>query len=266
MIGHDVEFFLIGDSGLIPAERVLAGTKGRGTAIAKGVLAHPDNVMAEISSAAPFAARNLKQRMMHDLNALRHHVDPVRVSIASSMNITRDTLDNCESAKEIGCSLDYQNGMPRDKLNADDLGDTRHAGGHLHFDVSPSIAPDWAARVCDIMLGCHVIAAGEKQGARRGFYGLPGLYRPKSYGMEYRTLSNYWVRMIVDGRADEFLRRVTLCSAAFEKIVPEILELPTMFGDMAVDVISSENVGEAANLDMLVSQHIDTIAKELLNE
>jgi len=33
----------------------------------------------------------------------------------------------------------------------------------------------------------------DKQKNRRAFYGQPGLFRKKPYGIEYRTLSSFWL-------------------------------------------------------------------------
>lgn len=254
MIGYDAETFLRNSRGYIPAERVLAGTKGRGTSIGKGVIAHPDNIMAEISSAAPFDAKNLMQRIKHDVNKLREHVAPVSVSIVPQITVSQEWLDSCENANEIGCDIDYQNGAPRNPIKSDTLGLARYAGGHIHFDVDDCIAPDYAASVCDVMLAVACIAAGEQQGGRRKVYGLPGIYRPKSYGVEYRTLSNFWLEWL--HRDNTFGNLVRITSEAFENVIDEVLILPAKHGDYAREIIMNENQGEAANFMLMLNEII----------
>jgi len=36
----------------------------------------------------------------------------------------------------------------------------------------------------------------DKQKLRRMFYGQPGIYREKPYGLEYRTPSNFWLHRV----------------------------------------------------------------------
>ncbi len=48
------------------------------------------------------------------------------------------------------------------------------------------------AAFADLFLGLPS-AGADKQGKRRELYGKAGRYRPTSYGIEYRVLSNYWL-------------------------------------------------------------------------
>lgn len=266
MIGHDVEFFLSSNGNIIPAATLLKGSKGKGVTIARGVLAHPDNIMAEISSAKPFPAESFRKRILHDVAALQYHVHPAFVTDASSVTLDSDFFKGCPSAEEVGCDADFHLGELRPTIKASNLGNSRYAGGHLHFDVSDDIDPSWAAGVCDILLGSYLVGAGEKQGGRRKFYGLPNLYRPKPYGVEYRTMSNFWVSLLQNNKnpmADEFCRRVYLCSAALEQVIPEILELPDVYGEYARNIIETENQGEALNLAAAVNKTLSYVEGKL---
>jgi len=230
--------------------------------IGKGVVAHPDNVMAEIASAAPFKAENIIGRIQHDVDLLRQHVSPVDVSIVPYINVSKQFLDSSELAGEVGCDVDFRNGEQRDPITADVLGMSRYAGGHLHFDVNSDIAPDYAAAVCDIMLAVPCIAHGEQQGGRRGTYGLSGLYRPKSYGVEYRTLSNYWVNILLQRNEavshlypEQLATLIVNTSKALEEVRDEILMLPAKYKDYATEIIETENRDEARNFMLLISKY-----------
>jgi hypothetical protein len=106
-------------------------------------------------------------------------------------------------AQIIGCSSDFtayganDEGERRVPFTAPDLGAYRFCGGHIHLGYPKQGAdhiPDYVvARFLDVFVGLPTLRA-DQQRFRRPFYGKPGLYRPKSYGIEYRTLSNFWLR------------------------------------------------------------------------
>lgn len=83
-----------------------------------------------------------------------------------------------------------------------DLGDPRTvpfrtAGGHIHFSLSNS-AKKVIPRVVKAMdkylaLPCVALFDGIDNPMRRTMYGRAGEFRPKSYGLEYRVLSNAWL-------------------------------------------------------------------------
>jgi hypothetical protein len=108
-------------------------------------------------------------------------------------------------ANTVGCMPDmsaYGETGPekRNPFDIGQFGDRRFAGGHLHLGYNKKIPPHVIVKFLDVLLGLPSLI-NDKQGMRRQFYGLPGLYREKPYGVEYRTLSNYWVRSAI-GRGD----------------------------------------------------------------
>jgi hypothetical protein len=73
----------------------------------------------------------------------------------------------------------------------------RMAGGHIHFQTSDR-SPEMQARMAkcmDFLLTIPTVGmfAEIDDPRRRQFYGRAGEYRPTSYGLEYRTLSNAWL-------------------------------------------------------------------------
>lgn len=100
-------------------------------------------------------------------------------------------------SQEVGCSADYDayenEGAPRAPFDGSKLGATRYAGGHIHLSYNHSVVPPFvAARFLDLYLSLPFMEY-DRQGLRRGTYGKAGLFRPKSYGVEYRTPSNWWL-------------------------------------------------------------------------
>jgi len=75
----------------------------------------------------------------------------------------------------------------------------RFAGGHIHFSLyNPYKNPPRVksiVRACDAILAvpCVAFAAGVDHPIRRQYYGLPGEFRLPEHGLEYRTLSNFWL-------------------------------------------------------------------------
>jgi hypothetical protein len=102
------------------------------------------------------------------------------------------------AARLIGCSSDWcaylgSSGKERKPFEISDLGTARHVGGHIHVGYDQTLCPpDIMATLMDAVVYYPVLSA-DKQTSRRPLYGLAGLYRPKEYGIEYRSMSNFWV-------------------------------------------------------------------------
>jgi hypothetical protein len=66
----------------------------------------------------------------------------------------------------------------------------RSAGGHIHVETKR--APLEVVRNMDLFLGVPSVLMDNGE-MRKQLYGKAGAFRAKSYGVEYRTLSNFWI-------------------------------------------------------------------------
>ena len=107
-----------------------------------------------------------------------------------------------DEAKELGCEPDF-NAYTMD-INPRPNAATpfRTASGHIHIGWTGGVDPHDSghfeacatlAKMLDVYLGVPSLLWDEDD-RRRELYGKAGSFRPKSYGMEYRTLSNRWLR------------------------------------------------------------------------
>jgi hypothetical protein len=67
----------------------------------------------------------------------------------------------------------------------------RSAGGHVHVETKND--PIISVRAMDLCLAIPSLFMDSDGDKRRQLYGKRGAFRPKPYGFEYRTLSNYWI-------------------------------------------------------------------------
>lgn len=105
-------------------------------------------------------------------------------------------------AVELGCDPDFNgwNGNANDKPDGDRP--FRTASGHIHIgwtkDQDVQSGDHYqkccaVARQMDFYLGLPSLVY-DKDTVRRELYGKAGCFRPKTYGAEYRTLSNVWLK------------------------------------------------------------------------
>lgn len=108
-----------------------------------------------------------------------------------------------EEAKELGCDPDYDAWLVAQNPRPNGDNPFRTAAGHIHFGIidsndAPTEDMDyigWIAqkvRELDFYLGLPSLFY-DADAKRRELYGKAGAFRPKTYGFEYRTLSNQWL-------------------------------------------------------------------------
>lgn len=277
MIGGDPEAFIWNnttDSAVISCGQI-GGTKGAGvpiptTSLRSKQLWLEDNVAVEVN----FPPQVDTDHLIGLIDTLRAHVDSslhakngqwsARWAVEAEFN--KAHLDKFPASKEIGCEPDFYaysrdsqglfdpDKLQRNCLNANVLGNKRYAGGHLHlsFDNRQNIPAFAIAMLCDAVLGLPSVVM-DKQHGRRRMYGLAGLYRPKSYGIEYRTMSNWWMREPMTGRQQDF--RYLFFRQAF-RFLHMLEALPDPVSDIFATLplhdirgaIESENTGDAYQL------------------
>ena len=105
-------------------------------------------------------------------------------------------------ALELGCDPDYNAWSGDENTRPDGTVDFRTGAGHVHvgvIDGADVTNKDFfavcreAVREMDVFLGLPSLFYDNDK-KRRELYGKSGAFRPKSYGFEYRTLSNAWLR------------------------------------------------------------------------
>ena len=207
--GADPELILTSkDTGeVFPACGTFPGTKDKPVPIpgvGKGFNMHVDNVMLEFSvphtGTPDEMTDNVYAAIIGIMDYLKNtHGDRYEIMNKCSMMYPTRILDN-PLAFEFGCSPDFQAHegkgtkiplMDRDTF-ADDDGEWRFAGGHIHIGYDVTKVPQFAmAMIMDALVGLPLMLH-EQQGKRRAFYGRAGRFRYTAYGIEYRTPSNAW--------------------------------------------------------------------------
>ncbi len=105
-----------------------------------------------------------------------------------------------DEAKVLGCDPDYIGESRTARPPYERIADEFHGSGHIHVGWTKGEDPldkDHFAD-CATMVGCLDKYFGWMNRSlyegRRNWYGQPKVFRPKSYGVEYRTPSNSWLR------------------------------------------------------------------------
>lgn len=213
-LGCDPEFFFRFKGEIIGAEKFLpkGGLPVSGSEGSKFII---DGVQGElntqISTCRESVAYIVATSMKHLDDKLKESkTKGITVDFSRAVEISKENLaDLQESSRVFGCAPSL-NAYKSDKktLNIEDIDPTeyriRAAGGHIHLGKNSSTGLDRAltkdyiktVELLDIICGntCVLVDRDPLNAERRKVYGRAGEFRLPKHGLEYRTLSNFWLQ------------------------------------------------------------------------
>lgn len=193
-IGADPELFLKDKNDkLTSIVGLIGGTKRKPLPIGNGCAIQEDNVAAEFCIPACDNEELFIQSIQYALSDINQRAQALGLTLAeltASASFDDDQLQTRE-ALEFGCDPDYNaytiHTNPRPHTEDKNL---RSAGGHVH--IGTKLKPTQVIQTCDLYLGIPSLLL-DNDTERRKLYGKAGAFRYKEYGVEYRTLSNFWI-------------------------------------------------------------------------
>jgi len=203
-VGSDLELFLFDNEKekIVPCVGILEGTKDKPyqpKGYSNGFAIQEDNVMVEFNippqtSADGFIKAINKGRNMVLGELYERHGS--KYSLYSTKHVHRFRASELASqqAQTIGCEGDfdaYEGGKMR--VDPPAPGFTRSCGGHIHLGGDFKCPDFVAALFAELFIGVRAQLFIAADDPRAKWYGKPGIYRPKPYGIEYRTPHNGWV-------------------------------------------------------------------------
>ena len=202
-LGADPEIFLADINGQLRAACGLIGGSKRNptplTQLGDGYAVQEDNVAVEFNIPPADTQRAFTEAIAR---AVKYIGDGVNNGLGLHLVFDKSAASFPDSeltspaAKEFGCDPDFNawtgERNPRPRSTDPNL---RSCGGHVHigYDVNGvPFNPQTLIRNMDLFLGVPSVLMDEGE-LRRNLYGKRGAYREKAYGVEYRTLSNFWI-------------------------------------------------------------------------
>jgi|19_taG_2_1085344.scaffolds.fasta_scaffold00770_12 hypothetical protein len=208
-IGIDPEVFLKVQGKVVSAHGVIPGTKEKPFEVSKGAV-QVDGMALEFNIIPTDNEDTFIENTQTVLTSLKAML-PARSTLVFNPvhTFTADYMAlQPPEAKELGCNPDMNAyDMVYNPIPRGDVINFRTAAGHLHIgwrdDDEANLSDPlhieecaMVARELDVALGApsclyEPFTAGKQ---RRSLYGAAGSFRPKPYGMEYRVLSNFWLK------------------------------------------------------------------------
>ena len=236
-IGCDPEIFLMQDGKYKSAVGLIGGSKEKPLQIDKGGFAIlEDNVAVEFNTKPANSYEEFRDGIYKVLDHLRSHLTGYEFSKESAVSFPKEEL-NTPGAQEFGCEPDFDawRMCENHKPQAQDK-NLRSAGGHIHVGstIAKKHGPD-TIRAMDLFLGVPSVVLDDGK-ERRQLYGKAGSFRFKPYGVEYRTLSNFWIfsdagiKWAFDGtqRALEFVKSGSVINPEHHFIIQRCINTSNM--------------------------------------
>jgi len=187
---------------IVPCVGLIDGTKDKHfipKGWPEGFALHEDNVSLELTIPVCEAAKEFAKAIRTGLTLTQDYIikeHNLCINRGTQWHEFTNTQLLSGQAKTFGCEPDYnayQMGQIRDLVP--DFGKLRTAGAHIHIGGDFK-CPDWvAALFLELYLYTYVDnkILYKSTDKRMKWYGQPGIFRSKPYGIEYRSLGNFWV-------------------------------------------------------------------------
>lgn len=246
-LGCDPELFLSKGELITSAYGLIPGTKADPFKVNRGTI-QVDGTAAEIGIDPAQNKEDWLISIEQVLQQLESMIPDFNLRIQATVEYDPIYFASLpEKARELGCDPDYNayTMAPNPSPNAHDS--VRTAGGHIHIGWGEGLKDHMEScaamsRQMDFYLGVPSLL-WDKDTKRRLKYGKAGAFRPKSYGVEYRSLSNKWLE-------DEWLRAWAFdnATAGFKAMAEDGEDLFVLHGSIAQEIIDNNDVEGALEL------------------
>lgn len=242
--GADPELFLSKDGEIIGAEKVIPkhGLQlvNEETGEEEGdPIVIIDGVQAELNPTASSCRESFSYSIKACFEALHTSLQNTgaKAEFKQTIEVSKNELKSLAAENQVfGCSPS-NNAYEESKITVEAKEyPYRSAGGHIHFGenyiqlVELYKTPEDVIKILDIVLGNTCVLLDRDPGniERRKVYGRAGEFRTPKHGLEYRTLSNFWLKHYVLTSFVLSMGRLAVCIAADPKAKAGLLELVDM--------------------------------------
>lgn len=199
-VGADPEVFIAKADVFTSAHDKLPGTKEVPYKVLKGAV-QVDGMAAEYNIDPALTEEEFLTNLRVVQKQLSDMLPEYKFLETPSVVFDAEFLDDIPfSALLLGCEPDYNayTGHVNPRPNGSNF--MRTAGGHVHiggFDAAGIFEANHYGemrkliQLMDMEVGVYSVL-WDKDDKRRSMYGKAGAFRPKMYGVEYRSLSNLW--------------------------------------------------------------------------
>ncbi len=194
-LGCDPEIFLKKDGKIISAIGLIGGTKHNPQPISDfGHAIQEDNVAIEwnIPASATIEEFVNNNNFVKDYLAVLVAGMGCELDFSASAELDDDQLNN-DKAREFGCEPDFNVYLQEANIPPSSDTNLRVCGGHIAvgWDNPQEEVSEDLIKAMDATLGLKSLFI-DKDTRRKEMYGKAGCFRFKPFGVEYRTLSNFW--------------------------------------------------------------------------
>jgi hypothetical protein len=226
-IGTDPEFFLKNSKTgkYVNAEHFFPGDKENPHPMDSGAGLQTDNVAVEFASPVAKDGKDLVDKLKATFNELFKMLPAEHVLDTTPSVLFDESELQTEQSQLFGCSASYD--AWKLQINeAPDASNTnmRSIGGHIHVGFTEGDGNEFLddaygkidmVKTMDALHGIVsvVLDYGKEAVERRKLYGSAGEHRPTDYGVEYRTLSAFWLKspnlvMLMDSLTQDALKLI----------------------------------------------------------
>lgn len=228
-VGADPEVFFERDGEIISVEGLIGGTKASPKPITNyGHSIQEDNVMAEFNVPPSSTSQEFVDNIEYvkDYLEIAAGLHDAKLNFSASARLDKKYLKT-KQARQFGCEPDWNLYLRDENCKPKSNTTLRTCGGHIHvgYDVPNQVTSLNLIRAMDATLGLKSLFI-DTDDQRRQMYGKAGSFRFKPFGIEYRTLSNFWIATpeLIKWAFDETVNAVNLVNEGF---IPEIVHLST---------------------------------------
>lgn len=243
-IGCDPEIFVTRNGKYVSAHGMVKGNKRTpyevqdgsvqvdGTALEIGII--PASTATEFISRIASVTQQLEGMIPNDCT----------LTYTPTATYEKDYFDSLpKEAVELGCEPDFNAWSMTMNNRPHTTKPIRTGAGHIHIGWTSGkdemteehfLESSKIIRELDYYLGV-VSLDWDTDNERRELYGQAGAFRPKSYGAEYRVLSNAWLKS--QALTARVYGLVKLCLANIDAGISFV----DTFGDAAVNIINNSN-------------------------